>query len=79
MRFFVYMYSGVVNFVMLVNRMSNIVSRNINVNAKGLAHRMKLIRSQNRSNIQYQLLENLLGKAKRMTRISKHLGLLRLL
>ena len=33
MRFFVYMYSGVVNFVMLVNRMSNIVSRNINVNA----------------------------------------------
>ena len=79
MRFFVYMYSGVVNFVMLVNRMSNIVSRNINVNAKGLAHRMKLIRSQNRSNIQYQLLENLLGKAKRMTRIRKHLGLLRLL
>ena len=33
MRFFVYMYSEVVNFVMLVNRMSNIVSRNINVNA----------------------------------------------
>ena len=61
MRFFVYMYSGVVNFVMLVNRMSNIVSRNINVNAKGLAHRKKFIRAQNRSNIQYQLLENLLG------------------
>lgn len=61
MRFFVYMYSGVVNFVMLVNRMSNIVSRNINVNAKGLAHRKKFIRGQNRTNIQYQLLENLLG------------------
>ena len=60
MRFFVYMYSGVVNFVMLVNRMSNIVSRNINVNAKGLAHRDKFIRGQNRANIQYQLLENLL-------------------
>ena len=55
------MYFGAVNFVMLVNRMSNIVSRNINVNAKALAHRMKLIRGQNRSKIQYQLLENLLG------------------
>lgn len=43
MRFFVYMYSGVVNFVMLVNRMSNIVSRNINVNAKGLAHERNLL------------------------------------
>ena len=57
MRFFVYMYSG----VMLVNRVSNIVSRKISVNAKGLAHRKKFIRGQNRSNIQYQLLENLLG------------------
>ena len=47
-------------FVMLVNRMSNIVSRNINVNAKGLAHRKKFIKGQKRSNIQYQLLENLL-------------------
>lgn len=64
MRFFVYMYFGAVNFVMLENRMSNIVSRNINVNAKGLAHRMKLIRGQNRSKIQHQLLENLSGKPK---------------
>lgn len=61
MRCFVYMYFGAVKFVMLVNRMSNIVSRNINVNAKALGHRMKLIRGQNRSKIQYQLLENLLG------------------
>ena len=61
MRSIIYMYFGVVNFVMLVNKMSNIDSRNINVDAKGLAQRKKFIGAQNRQKIQYQLLENLLG------------------